>query len=109
SAPHVQPLQAHFLGQFHSPDFGTLAPPICPSLGRAAWHKGCKPPGVDRNAMQSTTFRASSPCTVHLSSSSFSSSSSIGWLGYEEEDDDEHEDKAVHGPNASAKAERGFP
>ena len=58
---HVHPLQAHFLGQFHSPDFGPLAPRFRPSLDRAAWHKGCKPPGVDRNAKQSTTFRASSP------------------------------------------------
>jgi hypothetical protein len=36
-------------------------------------------------------------------------SSSIGWRGFEDEDDDEHEDEPVHGPNACAKAEEGFP
>src|SRR5205814_2046628 len=35
---------------------------------------------------------------------SFSFSSSNGWLGFE----DEHEDEAVHGPNACAKRKKAF-
>ncbi len=38
----------------------------------------------------------------HVSSSS-SFSSSIGWLGFEDEDDDENENEQVHGPNAFEK------
>ncbi|HYT60086.1 MAG TPA: hypothetical protein VEL06_07930 [Haliangiales bacterium] len=38
-----------------------------------------------------------------------SSSSSIGWHGFEDENDDEHEDELVHGPNACEKTKGGYP
>jgi hypothetical protein len=42
------------------------------------------------NARQ--TWRRGFPLAILSSSSSFLSSSSMGWLGFEDEDDDEHED-----------------